>query len=87
MLAFNRMANRPDYMRVDLMREWLVDLGDVGDDEEEKHLKVRQTKCSSLLQDWGKHAFKKIHNSVIHLMSYDDTLSVSSPTRQGMIQW
>ena len=43
-LAFNKMANRPDYMRVDLMREWLIDLGDVGDEEEEKHLKVRQPK-------------------------------------------
>ena len=42
--AFNRAANRPDFMRVDLMREWLVDLGDVGDDEEEKHLKVREPK-------------------------------------------
>ena len=40
------MANRPDYMRVDLMREWLVDLGDVQDEEEEeeKHLKVGTTK-------------------------------------------
>ena len=46
MLAFNKQANRPDYMRVDLMREWLVDLGDVGDDEEEKHLKVRCKPCA-----------------------------------------
>lgn len=41
-LAFNKAENRPDYMRVDLMREWLVDLGGVEEEEEEeKHLKTR----------------------------------------------
>ena len=47
-MAFNKVANRPDYMRVDLMREWLVDLGDVEEEEdEEKHLKVGTTNGSA----------------------------------------
>ena len=33
--AFNRAANQPDYARADLMRSWLVDLGE-GEDEEEQ---------------------------------------------------
>ena len=48
MLAFNKAENRPDYMRVDLMREWLVDLGGVEEEEEEeKHLKVGTSKESA----------------------------------------
>ena len=51
MLAFNKAENRPDYMRVDLMREWLVDLGGAEEEEEEeKHLKVGTTKESA----WGE---------------------------------
>ena len=49
-------------MRVDLMREWLVDLGDVGDDEEEKHLKVRETKTIGDVFLWKFRLLIELHS-------------------------
>ena len=36
---FNREANKPDYVRGDLMREWLVDLSAVAEEEEETYVR------------------------------------------------
>jgi hypothetical protein len=55
---FNGDAHKPDFMRKDLMKEWLVDLSDVPKDEEEKYLRQNVIGMLPEMKDYviEKHA-------------------------------